>query len=170
MVVHAWQPASMARQSWPQANATLLMAFMMPLLCVVARYGSSTANVCASKMPWMTASPSSLSAFDAISSGVNTASTRARRCAARLERILKCARPSVKASNLGATRSAIVFTALAPIASLQSTRRCTTSIVPRFVETTRVSMALQPPPSAIIREGTSLQNAINSSPASLMER
>ena len=28
----AWQPASMARQSWPQAMATALMAFMTPLL------------------------------------------------------------------------------------------------------------------------------------------
>ena len=39
-----WQPASMARQSWPQAMATALMAFMTPLLCVAALYGSEAAK------------------------------------------------------------------------------------------------------------------------------
>ena len=31
-------------RSFPQATPTLLMAFMMPLLCVAARYGSCSAK------------------------------------------------------------------------------------------------------------------------------
>ena len=41
---YACAPASMARQSLPVATATASMPFMMPLLCVAARYGSAAAN------------------------------------------------------------------------------------------------------------------------------
>src|SRR5467141_2712244 len=47
----------------------------------------------------------------------------------------------------GAIASAIVFTALAPIASRQSTTRWVTTMWPRFVSTTRTSTSFAPPPS-----------------------
>ena len=51
------RPASMARQSLPVAITTASTPFMMPLLCVAARYGSATANAHASMIPSRTFSP-----------------------------------------------------------------------------------------------------------------
>ncbi len=53
----AWAPASTARQSLPVAITTASMPFMMPLLCVAARYGSSSAKREAATMPSMTSAP-----------------------------------------------------------------------------------------------------------------
>ena len=57
----AWAPASTARQSLPVAITTASTPFMMPLLWVAARYGSSSAKRDALTMPSMTslAAPSS---------------------------------------------------------------------------------------------------------------
>ena len=54
---NACAPASTARQSLPVAMTTASMPFMMPLLCVAARYGSSSAKRDALTMPSMTSVP-----------------------------------------------------------------------------------------------------------------
>ena len=72
-------------------------------------------------MPSMMEIPSLRSPELLISSGVNVAETRASRCVAKFDRILNKERPDVMVSNSGASSSAIVFTAFAPIASRQST-------------------------------------------------
>ena len=55
---NACAPASTARQSLPVAITTASMPFMMPLLWVAARYGSSSAKREALTMPSITAWPS----------------------------------------------------------------------------------------------------------------
>src|SRR5476649_2865669 len=54
---YACAPASTARQSLPVATITGSMPFMIPLLCVAARYGSMAANRHASITPSITCSP-----------------------------------------------------------------------------------------------------------------
>ena len=61
--------------------------------------------------------------------------------------IRRYARPPVISSRYGATASAIVFTAFAPIASRVSTIRCVITIGPRAVGTTRTSTSFAPPAS-----------------------
>ena len=61
-------------------------------------------------------------------------------------------------SILGAIVSAIVFTALAPIASLQSTNIWTITIGPDIVSIILTSTSLQPPPNLTKIGSTSLHN------------
>ena len=152
----------MALQSCPQASATALIAFITPLLCVVALYGSATAKWCASRMAEITFLPLSGLPSSDISSGVNVASTLARRFEARFERILRCTLPPVISSTFPVISSAMVLTAFAPIASLVSTRRCITSIFPDIVSIVLTIMSLHPPPSLIIVDGKELHIAISS--------
>ena len=71
---NACAPASTPRQSLPVAITTASTPFMIPLLCVAARYGSSSANSDAATMPSRTASPSSASVASALAG--TRASTR----------------------------------------------------------------------------------------------
>ena len=114
----------------------------------------------------MTSEPWAGSPASDISSGVKTALTRARRCTARLLIILRITVPPVMASIRGAIVSAIVFTALAPMASRQSTRMCTMTIGPDSVSITLASSPLQPPPNLTRMGSTSLQASIRPSCAS----
>ena len=57
IAAYAWAPASMARQSFPVAITIGSIPFIIPLLCVVALYGSTAANAAASKIPFITPSP-----------------------------------------------------------------------------------------------------------------
>ena len=93
-----------------------------------------------------------------ISRGVNVALTLANRCIARLLIILRITVPPDKASIFGAIVSAIVLTALAPIASLQSTRICTITIGPDIVSKILTSTSLQPPPNLTNIGSTSLHD------------
>ena len=113
-------------------------------------------------MPVITLLPSSLLPSTDISSGVNTASTLAKRLDARFDKIRRCTLPPVISSTLPLIRSVIVFTALAPIASLVSTSKWIISIRPDIESIYLTWMSLQPPPSFIIVEGNELQMAINS--------
>ncbi len=92
-------------------------------------------------MPSTTSSPPTASLS-------TTVHARAKRSVARFEIILKWTLPSVTLSTNGATASAIVFTAFAPIASLQSTSSSTTSISPRVVWITLARKSFAPPPAA----------------------
>ena len=67
---NAWAPASTARQSWPVATSTASTPFMMPLLWVAARYGSSSANRDAAAIAARTAGPAATSAASSASSTV----------------------------------------------------------------------------------------------------
>ena len=104
-----------------------------------------------------------------ISSGVKTALTLARRRTAKLLIILRMTVPPEISSTLGAIVSAIVFTALAPIASLQSTWMCTITILPESVSITLAERSLQPPPNFTSMGSTSLQFEINSSLAARID-
>src|SRR5699024_9343843 len=57
LVAYACAPASTARQSLPVAIITGSIPFMIPLLCVTARYGSEAANSYACTTPSRTSSP-----------------------------------------------------------------------------------------------------------------
>ena len=63
-----------------------------------------------------------------------------------LVRIRSSVRPPAICATRGATASAIVLTALAPIASRTSTTRCTTTYVCRELGTNRTTRSRTPPP------------------------
>ena len=94
------------------------MPFMMPLLCVAARYGSTAARAYASTMRAATSVPDS-SAVSNADAGTTQRAEASRR-SARLERMRKFTRPPVISSTTGANASQAVLTMLAPIASRQS--------------------------------------------------
>ena len=90
--------------------------FMMPLLCVAARYGSAcgegprgddaVAHALAGEFPeGQVHAPGSVQR------------ARARRRSARLDRMRRCTLPPVSSSMVGASASHAVLTAFAPIAS-----------------------------------------------------
>ena len=124
---NACAPASTARQSLPVAMTTASMPFMMPLLCVAARYGSSSAKRDALTMPSMTSSPS----ISSVASDARPARGSARARSACRRGSTGCAGrrvPPAIAATRSATASATVLTRFAPIASWQSTRTCTTTM------------------------------------------
>ena len=116
---YACAAASMARQSLPVAIATASMPFMMPLLCVVARYGSIAANSFARMMPSRTCSPEK-SPGRAASIGITARRAHEAR-SVRFDRMRRNTCPPVISSISGATASHIVLTRFAPIASQLST-------------------------------------------------
>src|SRR5699024_12496332 len=61
LAAYAWAPASTARQSFPVAIITGSIPFIIPLLCVTARYGSESADSLSNKTPSRTSSPLNLS-------------------------------------------------------------------------------------------------------------
>ena len=111
---YAWAPASIARQSFPVAIATASMPFMMPLLCVAARYGSTIAMSLAVIIASRTLA----------GKAYRTRAVNIER-SARLERIRSATCPSHSAAISGATASQIELTRLAPMASQVSTSTCT---------------------------------------------
>ena len=134
----------------------------MPLLWVAARYGSDTAKWNASIILSITSRPSSLLPDFTISSGGNLAVILLNLKSAKLDKILSATLPLVSSSKSGAINSDMVLTAFAPIASLQSTCKCTISIFPILVSITLVIMSLQPPPREIILLGRELHLSSNS--------
>ena len=100
-----------------------------------------------------------------MASGLKRASIRAMRSVARLDRMRSRTRPPVSVSMRGAINSAMVLTALAPIASRTSTCRWTTNIVPSSVGMRWQVRRFRPPPSLIMVEGRSLHMRISSSSA-----
>ena len=122
---NACAPASTARQSWPVATSTASTPFMMPLLCVAARYGSSSAKRDAAAIAGATSAPSML---------VGERAQRARDRTRPSVRFDRMRRPDAPAARCRATRSASashsVLTRFAPIASRQSTWRWTTITPP----------------------------------------
>ena len=122
IVVQAWHPASMARQSWPQASATLLMAFMTPLLCVVLERGlrQRRHGLQESADDGQTVLVGSIrSHFFRCEDGSHSRQS----VACKVGKDAEMCTPTRQASSRGATRSAMVLTALAPMASRQSTSR-----------------------------------------------
>ena len=115
---------------------------MIPLLYVEHRYGSAHANAYAFTMSPTTCSPPSMFLS-------NTACARARRCVARFEMMRRRTLPfpDEHSSIIGVTASAIVLTAFAPIASLQSTSKCTITISPSSVSSVLISISFVPPPN-----------------------
>ena len=107
-------PASRLRQSCPVANATESQPFMMPLLWVTARNGSSSAKRLAFTIPSATFTPPSASA-------ITSQDTFTVRRSGRLLRMRRPIWPPISACSSGATASATVSTTLAPIASPTST-------------------------------------------------
>jgi len=77
--------------------------------------------------------------------------------------ILRYTFPPVALSMRGAAASAIVFTALAPIASRQSTRMWVMTIGPLSVDITRTSTSRAPPPYFTSMGSFELQRSIISS-------
>ena len=141
----------MARKSLPVAMATASTPFMMPLLWVAARYGSTRARSLARMIPSRTASPSKPFAAR-FSTGIRTlARTRAR--SVRLDRMRRKTLPPVSDSTRGAMPSHIPLTRFAPIASRVSTSRCSTVISrPSSGAWWRnTSRSRAPPPRATIR-------------------
>ena len=132
-------PASIARKSLPVAITTGSIPFIIPLLWVAHLYGSDFA----SRYALMTASTTS---SPPMSSFAKTARANANLCVARLEMIRRFTLPAVSCSINGATASAIVFTAFAPIASLTLTKRWTITMGPASVSMTSTSRSFAPPP------------------------
>ena len=92
----------MARQSWPQAMAPALMAFMTPLLCVAALYGSG------GKVVGFDDASDDLCALCGVTVvrhgfGGKRASIRAMRSVARLDGMRSRTRPPVSVSMRGAS-------------------------------------------------------------------
>src|SRR5699024_4152011 len=112
---YACAPASTARQSLPVAITTGSIPFIIPLLCVTARYGSEAANSYAWTTPSRTSSPEKPS--EANSAGGITQRARARQRSAKLDKILKYTFPLASFSTDGANDSNIVLIMFAPIAS-----------------------------------------------------
>ena len=109
------------------------MPFMMPLLCVAARYGIGVRRTrrrrASAPRPPRPPSPSRPRA----ATGTRTAA-RASRRSARFERMRRHAVPPVISSTIGASPSTSELMALAPMASPVSTMTCTTTMVsPRGV-------------------------------------
>ena len=77
--------------------------------------------------------------------------------------------PPVISSTFGAIVSAIVLTAFAPIASLQSTRMWTITMGPDSVSMILARISLQPPPNFTRIGSTSLQESTNSALAAIIE-
>ena len=150
LAAYACAAASIARQSLPVAIATASMPFIMPLLCVVARYTSIMANSLASTIPSRTRSPEKSPASSRVT-GI-TALARTIAWSVRLERMRRNTRPPLISSTSVATVSHIVLTRFAPMASRLSTIRCTTSSSPCSAVAPRrnTSISFAPPPRATI--------------------
>ena len=124
---YACAPASTARQSLPVAMTTASMPFMMPLLWVAARYGSSSAKRDALRMPSMTSVPLIVVGRERL--GRDAA---AHAHAALVAEVRQDAQADAAAGDGGersATASATELTRLAPMASWQSTMTWTTIMV-----------------------------------------
>ncbi len=130
--------------------ATASTPFITPLLCVVARYGSTTASAPAAMIASRTCSPARVFVASASTGSTMRADASAR--SDRLDRMRISTRPSVMFSTSVATPSHMVFTRLAPIASRVSTSRCTTSMSrpPSGAGCTYTSTSTAPPPRATI--------------------
>ena len=145
---YAWAAASMARKSLPVAIATASTPFMMPLLWVAARYGSTSARSLARMMPSRT-SASEYPRTSRFCAGMRTdARTSAR--SVRLDRMRRNTLPPVTASTRPATPSHMPFTRFAPMASWVSTNRCSTTISRPSSGAVcwNTSMSRAPPPRA----------------------
>ena len=103
------------------------MPFMMPLLCVAARYGSTRGEVGGDDDAVARLLARVALARELRDGDPATRRARATR-SARFERMRRNTSPPVIASTSGATPSHMPLTRFAPIASRVSTSRCTTSI------------------------------------------
>ena len=119
---------------------------MTPLLCVAARYGSTSAKAAASRIHLATCLPSSPKSDKAIDP-----IPYALRWSVKLLRIRKPTRPPVIRSSSGLIDSTTVLIAFAPIASRVSNKICTINIFPIGVSSNlRNSMLRAPPPRLTI--------------------